>query len=217
MSVIEKTIEYVKETLYNDSSGHDWWHIYRVWKTAKTIGAQYPQTDYLIIELAALLHDIADWKDNNGDFEIGPQVAEKWLTQFEEITDHQINEIKHIIRHLSFKGANAEVVPLSLEGQIVQDADRLDAIGAIGIARTFAFGGSRGSIMHDPNIKPIDHDEKSYVHGKNVNTTVNHFYEKLLLLKDRLNTIHGKKLAEERHKFMETYLSQFFAEWEGEK
>lgn len=217
MSVIDKTIEYVKETLYNDSSGHDWWHIYRVWKTAKTIGAQYPQTDPLIIELAALLHDIADWKDNNGDFEIGPQVAENWLTQFEDITDHQINEIKHIIRHISFKGANAEVVPLSLEGQIVQDADRLDAIGAIGIARTFAFGGSRGNIMHDPYIKPIDHDEKSYVHGNKVNTTVNHFYEKLLLLKDRLNTSYGKKLAEERHKFMETYLHQFFAEWEGEK
>jgi uncharacterized protein len=218
MSVLEKTIEYVKESLYNDSSGHDWWHIYRVWQTAKTIGEQYPKSDNLVIQLSALLHDIADWKDNNGDFEIGPKVAESWLIQFEDITKEQINEIKHIIRHISFKGANSEIVQLSLEGKIVQDADRLDAMGAMGIARTFAFGGSKGNIMYDPNIEPINHvDENSYVHGKKVSTSVNHFYEKLLLLKDRLNTTHGKKLAEERHKFMEEYLNQFFAEWEGKK
>jgi uncharacterized protein len=218
IGVLEKTVAYVKETLYTDASGHDWWHIYRVWQTAKTIGNHYPEADNLVIQLSALLHDIADWKDNNGDFDMGPKVAEAWLLQFEDITQQQINEVKHIIRHISFKGATAEVVQLSLEGQIVQDADRLDAIGAMGIARTFAYGGSRGNLMYDPNIEPIkNQDEESYVHGKKPSTTINHFYEKLLLLKDRLNTEYGKELEQNRHAFMETYLQQFFAEWDGKR
>lgn len=216
MIIIQKTANYVKDTLQNDASGHDWWHIYRVWQTAKTIANHYPEADYLVIELTALLHDIADWKDHNGDFDIGPKTAETWLSQFEAITSSQIADIKHNIKNISFKGANAEIVKLSLEGQIVQDADRLDAIGAIGIARTFAFGGNRGHLMHDPSIKPIENEsEASYVKGNKTNTAINHFYEKLLLLKDRFNTEKGKALALERHQFMENYLKQFYAEWDG--
>ncbi len=218
MPIIEKTIEFVKQRLSGDASGHDWWHIHRVWSNAKTIASHYPQADILVIELAALLHDIADWKDHNGNFDIGPKVATEWLQQFEGISHEQINEIAFIIKHVSFKGANAETVELSLEGQIVQDADRLDAIGAIGIARTFAFGGSRGSLMYDPNIQPkTAMNEKAYVHKNKGNTTINHFYEKLLLLKDRLNTETGKQMANHRHQYMEDFLKQFYAEWNGEK
>lgn len=218
MSIIQKTANYVKETLQNDASGHDWWHIYRVWKTAQTIAKHYPNADHLVIELTALLHDIADWKNHDGDFDIGPKTAEIWLSQFNSITTAQIKDIKHNIKNISFKGANAEIITLSLEGQIVQDADRLDAIGAIGIARTFAFGGNRGHLLHDPNVKPIENEsETSYVKGNKVHTTINHFYEKLLLLKERFNTKKGKELALERHNFMKSFLNQFYNEWDGKK
>lgn len=217
MSIIPKTVEYVKATLYNDASGHDWWHIYRVWNNAKTIAQHHAEADSKVVELAALLHDIADWKDHDGDFDIGPKTARVWMGQFDDITAEQIDAVCHIIRHISFKGAKAKTVELSLEGQIAQDADRLDAIGAIGIARTFAFGGSRGNLMHDPNLQAdLNQDEQAYVNQKN-NTTVNHFYEKLLLLKDKMNTAYGRKLAEERHQVMENFLEQFYAEWEGKK
>lgn len=210
--------EYVKDTLAADSSGHDHWHIYRVWSVAKTIAAEYEEADLLVVELAALLHDIADWKDNTGDFEIGPNVAAQWMNRSEYITDDQKEKVKHIIRHMSFKGAAAEQVNLPLEGLIVQDADRLDAIGAIGIARTFAFGGSRGNRMHEPGSLPMDGaDQTAYVDNTDKGTTINHFYEKLLLLKDRMNTEVAKRLAEERHQVMEDFLVQFYAEWDGHK
>lgn len=218
MSTIDKTIDHVKQLLYNDGSGHDWWHIYRVWNNAKSIAKQYPNADHTVIELTALLHDIADWKDHDGDEEIGPNTAMEWLKNFKEISADQRNQICHIIRHMSFKGANVEEVTLSLEGQIVQDADRLDAIGAVGIARTFSFGGSRGNLMHDPTIKPANHsDKESYYASGSAGTTINHFYEKLLLLKDRMNTEEGKKIATERHEYMQGFLNQFYHEWAGDK
>lgn len=218
MSIIKQTKDYVKKELYNDASGHDWWHIFRVWKNSKLISAHYTQADRKVIELAALLHDIADWKDNGGDFDIGPATARKWLVQFDDINSEQIDQVCDIIKNVSFKGANAEQVALPLEGLIVQDADRLDAIGALGIARTFAFGGNRGHMIYDPNIQYVDHkDEESYVHNKKQTTTINHFYEKLLLLKDRFNTEYGKRIAEERHKYMESFLEQFYGEWNGER
>lgn len=217
MDAIEHTKAYVKSELYDDASGHDWWHIYRVWNNAKLISSHYSDIDHQVIELAALLHDIADWKDHQGDFDIGPKTARIWLERFDDVPKDQIDDICHIIRHISFKGAHAVQEDLSLEGKIVQDADRLDAIGAIGIARTFAFGGSRGNLMYDPNISPEEHDEHSYVHNKKPSTTINHFYEKLLLLKDRMNTTYGREIAEHRHQFMELYLKQFYGEWNGEQ
>lgn len=218
MNTIEKTVEYVKNELYNDASGHDWWHIFRVWNNAKLIASNYNEVDHTVIELAALLHDIADWKDHDGDFDIGPATARKWLEKFDEISNDQVDKVCHIIKNVSFKGANAEQVELQIEGHIVQDADRLDAIGALGISRTFAFGGNRGHMIYDPNIPHIDHkDEASYVHNQKKTTTINHFYEKLLLLKDRFNTEHGKRIAEERHQYMESFLQQFYGEWNGKR
>jgi uncharacterized protein len=210
--IIERTAKHVKAALSGDGSGHDWWHIERVWRMAKRI-AQAESADMLVVELAALLHDIADWKLNNGDSSIGPIMAREWLDSQgvgPSISEH----VCCIIAGISFKGAGVEEPVLSLEGQIVQDADRLDAIGAIGIARAFAYGGSKGRVIYNPTYKPIDHQTAdSYL--KNNGTTISHFYEKLLLLKDRMNTETGKAIAERRHHFMEDYLQQFYEEWEG--
>jgi uncharacterized protein len=218
MKVIQETIKFVKEKLKDDSSGHDWWHIYRVWKTSKNIASNYKNCDQNVIELSALLHDIADWKDNDGDFSLGAKVSREWLANFDSLTKEQIDHICFIVENISFKGANADKPDLSLEGQIVQDADRLDAMGAMGVARTFAYGGHKGQLIYHPEIPPIDHiNETSYVKNNKPSTSVNHFYEKLLLLKDRLNTEFGKKLAHDRHIFMQNFLNQFYKEWEGEK
>ena len=207
--------------MQGESSGHDWWHIYRVWQTAKTI-AQTPDTEgavsdanLLVVELAALLHDIADAKFHNGDEEIGPKTARNFLETLEidaEIVEH----IENIIRHISFKGGNFEKTFHSLELAIVQDADRLDAIGAIGIARTFNYGGFKNRPLYDPSVKP-DLQMSKEAYKSNNAPTINHFYEKLLLLKDRMNTEAGKRMAAQRHQFMEDFLAQFYAEWEGIK
>jgi uncharacterized protein len=167
----------------------------------------------LIVELAALLHDIADWKFHDGDLSVGPKKAKDWLDS--QGVEHTIsNHVCQIIAGVSFKGAGVEPAPLSLEGQVVQDADRLDAIGAIGIARAFAYGGSKGRMIHDPAAKPAEHNSaEEYI--RSCGTTINHFYEKLLLLKDRMNTPSGKTLALERHRFMEDFLRRFHEEWEG--
>lgn len=214
VQVIQETRDYVEEQFSGESTGHDWWHMYRVWKLAKHIASQEPSADSFIVELGALLHDIADWKFNDGDMEAGPKAARKWLESLD--TDEDIIlKIEDIVRNVSFKGANVKQVMNSLEGQIVSDADKLDAVGAIGIARTFAYGGSHGTPIYDPNIKPVQH--KTFEEYKNSKShSINHFYEKLLLLKDKLYTKTAKKIAEHRHEFMENYLKEFYKEWEGE-
>lgn len=212
--VILKTIDFVKISLSEAEGGHDWWHIYRVWKTSKHI-AQNEEVDIFVVELGALLHDIADSKFYNGDEEIGPQKAKIFLESLKvenEIIIHVIN----IINNISFKGGKLTQKFKSTELDVIQDADRLDALGAIGIARTFNYGGFKGRVIYNPEIKPnLNLTKEEY---KNSDApTLNHFYEKLLLLKDRMNTDTGRKMAEERHHFMLSYLDQFYKEWEGEK
>ena len=203
----------MKEYLLGESSGHDWWHVERVWKNAIHIGAQEKSADMFVVELAALLHDIADWKFHDGDDTIGSQKAAEWLSHL-SVDEHTIAHISDIIHDLSFKGADVPATMKTLEGMIVQDADRLDAIGAIGIARTFAYGGAKNREIHNPDIAP--HRHTSFDQYKNTtSTTINHFHEKLLLLKDLMNTDTAKKMATRRHLVMEEFLEEFFHDWEG--
>jgi len=207
--IIENTAAFVKETLKSAEGGHDWWHIERVWTNAKQI-ANTERCDILVVELAALLHDIADSKFNNGDEEIGPATAGNYL-QDQSIAPDVINDVQQIIRHMSFKASFEQSAFYSLELAIVQDADRLDAIGAIGIARAFTYGGFKNREIFNPEIKPNLTMSKEEYKSSSA-PTINHFYEKLLLLKDKMNTITGKKLAEQRHAFMQAYLDQFYTE-----
>ncbi len=210
--IIERTVQYVRQLLEGEGSGHDWWHVYRVWRNAVFI-AEKEKADLFVVELAALLHDIADWKFHDGDDSKGPRAASEWLLKL-NVEEPIIQHVSGIIRDMSFKGAGVDSMMKSPEGKVVQDADRLDAIGAIGIARTFAYGGSTGREMYNPEIPPEKHE--SFEHYKNSKgPTVNHFYEKLLLLKDRMNTGTAKRLAQERHEYMEKFLEQFFREWNG--
>jgi len=212
--VIEKTKNYVRKKFSGESTGHDWWHIYRVWKMARKIGKK-EKADMFIVELGALLHDIADFKFYSGDDTVGPRKASEWLRSL-EVDDEEIKKVSHIIDNVSFKGAKVKSKMESLEGKIVQDADRLDAIGAIGISRTFAFGGSKHRPLYEPNVKPIIHKTfEEYKKGSA--STINHFYEKLLHVKDLMNTDTGKEIAQERHRFVEGYLKRFLEEWEGKK
>jgi uncharacterized protein len=206
---IEKTINFVRKTLENAEGGHDWWHIHRVWLNAKRIAVN-EHADMLIVELAALLHDIADSKFHSGDEEIGPATAGKFLKEL-NMDEAIITHVQQIIRHISFKAGFDKKAFHSKELDIVQDADRLDAIGAIGIARAFSYGGFKGREIFNPEIAPnLNMTKEEY---KNSATpSINHFYEKLLLLKDKMNTATGKQLAEQRHHFMELYLQQFFDE-----
>lgn len=215
VEVVTKTKEFVKKKLKQEGSGHDWWHIYRVWKMAKHIGKK-EKSDLFVIELAALLHDIADWKMYGGDEAIGSRTSKIWLEKL-EVNKEIIEHICEIILTMSFKGAQVKIHPMrTIEGKIVQDADRLDAIGAIGIARTFTFGGHKGRPMWDPNIKPKLHNSSTeYLASSEIGNTINHFYEKLLLLKYRMNTKVAKQLAKNRHHFMEVFLKKFRLEWEG--
>ena len=190
---INQTASHVKTVLSGDGTGHDWWHVYRVWKMARRIG-QAESADLLIVELAALLPDIADWKLHDGDLSVGPIRAKEWMDSL-GLEPSIIDHVCQIIANLSFKGAAMEQPPLSLEGQVVQDADRLDAMGAIGIARAFAYGGAKGRAIYEPAVQPTEHrTAESYLKG---GTSVNHFYEKLLLLKDRMNTVTGKAMAKD--------------------
>lgn len=210
--LISRTASHVQEVLARDSTGHDWWHVYRVWKNAQRIG-QAERADMLVVELAALLHDIADWKLNDGDSTVGPRIARTWLDS-QSVESAISDRVCEIVAGISFKGASVEQPPLSLEGRVVQDADRLDAMGAIGIARAFAYGGSKGRAIHDPAAKSIEHrTAEEYL--KSGGTTINHFHEKLLLLQDRMNTATGQAMARNRHRFMEDYLKRFYEEWEG--
>ncbi|HEY8930280.1 MAG TPA: HD domain-containing protein [Mucilaginibacter sp.] len=207
--IINKTEAFVRQTLQNAEGGHDWWHIHRVWNNAKRI-AKGEQADQLTVELAALLHDIADAKFNNGDEEIGPKIAGEFLQSI-NVDAATIGHVQQIIRNISFKSGFDKPVFKSIELEIVQDADRLDAIGAIGIARAFNYGGFKGREIYNPGIRPnLNMTKEEYKNS--TAPSINHFYEKLLLLKDKMNTQTGKKLAEQRHQFMEAYLEQFYSE-----
>jgi uncharacterized protein len=209
--IIQRTAEFVKKEFQDDSSGHDWWHIYRVWKNALAICA-HEKADEFVVQLAALLHDLDDWKFNANEDET-PHRAKAWMESCK--VDPQTNErVCEIIMHISFKGAQVKNKMDSMEGFIVQDADRLDAIGAIGIGRAFAYGGYKDRPMYDPELAPQMHATfEQYKNSKSA--TINHFYEKLLLLKDMMNTPTAKKIAEVRHDVMLSFLDQFMKEWEG--
>jgi uncharacterized protein len=212
--LIDRTAAYVRQTLQNAEGGHDWWHILRVWNNAKLIAKTEP-ADMLVVELAALLHDIADAKFHNGDEEIGPKTAVTFLQSL-QLDRSVIQHVELIIRNISFKSSFEGSKFYSPELAVVQDADRLDAIGAIGVARAFNYGGFKGRELHNPEISAnLNMSKEEY---KNTTApTINHFYEKLLLLKDKMNTSTAKQLAGQRHQFMETFLEQFYAEWNGER
>jgi uncharacterized protein len=210
--IINNTIIFVKETLADAEGGHDWFHIERVYKNAILIAKKEP-VDEFIVSLGALLHDIADSKFHNGDETIGPKKAREFL--FKQNVDSTIIEhVINIIDNISFKGGNEAQKFKSPELDVVQDADRLDAIGAIGIARCFNYGGFKNRSLYNPDIKPNLNMTKAEYKSSNA-PTINHFYEKLLLLKDRMNTKSGKQIAQERHDYMLTFLDQFYNEWEG--
>lgn len=209
---LNETVAFVKEKLSGAEGGHDWWHIQRVWNLAKKIAGE-EKADMFVVELAALLHDISDPKFNGGIDEAGPRIAEEFLQSLEtepEVTEH----VKQIIANVSFKGGAGQRTFSSLELDIVQDADRLDALGAIGIARAFNYGGFRNRQIYDPDVPPVL-NMSAEEYKSNKGHTINHFYEKLLLLKDRMNTATGRRIAEERHKFMVEYLNRFKSEWDG--
>lgn len=211
-SSIEQTITYVKQELAHAEGGHDWWHIYRVWKTSLEI-AKTETADSEVVQLAALLHDIADSKFHAGDETMGPAKAGQFLKSI-GVDPLIIKHVINIIENISFKGGNFEQDFSSIELDIVQDADRLDAIGAIGIARAFNYGGYKGRQLYNPEIMPeMTMSKEQYKNSGG--PTINHFYEKLLLLKDRMNTVTGKKMAATRHEFMLKYLEQFYREFEG--
>lgn len=213
-SLIDKTIVFVKTTLAQAEGGHDWFHIERVYKNALLIAAT-EICDGEIVQLAALLHDIADSKFHDGDETIGPRIARRFLEE-ENVDSETIDHVVAIIENISFKGGNVARKFFSVELDIVQDADRLDAIGAIGIARTFNYGGFKNRALYNPEIAPnLSMTKEEY--KNNEAPTINHFYEKLLLLKDKMNTQTGRQIAEERHRYMEDFLEQFYAEWEGRK
>lgn len=210
--IIQQTIDFVKQTLQNAEGGHDWWHIYRVWNLSKQI-AKTENVNLFIVELGSLLHDIADSKFNGGNESIGPQKAKDFLKSI-NVNAETIIHIENIISNISFKGGKEIQKFNSAELNVIQDADRLDAMGAIGIARTFNYGGYKNREIYNPEIKPnLNMSKEEY---KNTNApTLNHFYEKLLLLKDKMNTKTGKEMANHRHEFMEKYLTEFYFEWNG--
>ena len=212
--ILSKTEAFIREKLAGDSSGHDWWHIDRVRRNALHI-ARDEGADLFVVELAALLHDVADWKFHGGDDSIGPQTARDWLSRH-EVDGPVIDHVCEIIATVSFKGAGVATEMSTIEGKCVQDGDRLDAIGAVGIGRAFAFGGHFGRAMYDPDVPPEQHQTFAAYKSKG-GPTINHFYEKLLLLKDRMQTATGRRLATERHQFMEQFLDQFFGEWRGDR
>jgi len=212
--IVEKTVNFVKEKLHGAEGGHDWFHIERVYRNALLI-AKSEECDLLVVKLAALLHDIADSKFHNGDETVGPKMARDFLIG-SNVNEETILHVVNIIENISFKGGNSAKTFHSIELDIVQDADRLDAIGAIGIARAFNYGGFKNRQLYNPEKKPkFGMDKEEY--KKSDSPTINHFYEKLLTLKDRMNTKTGKELALARHHYLENFLTQFYDEWEGRK
>lgn len=210
--IIEKTALFIQKKFEGEGTGHDWHHIYRVWKSAENI-AQTEDCNQYIVALAALLHDIADHKFYDGDLLEGSRQTKTWLIAA-GADNETIEKVADIVKRVSYKGANVKDDMPTIEGQVVQDADRLDAIGAIGIARAFAYGGSKHRALYDPTENYEMHETFDAYH-KSESSTVAHFYEKLLLLKDRVHTTTAKKIAEDRHQYMEAFLKQFYAEWEG--
>lgn len=214
VQILEKTVQFVKEKLGDDATGHDYFHIMRVKELAVRL-AKEEGGDVYIAQLAALLHDIADWKFHDGDLNAGPKLATEWLESLGE-SPETVKKVAEIIKEVSYKGAGVKTTPSTIEGKVVQDADRLDALGAIGIARTFAYGGRFERPMYDPDQPPVMHQTfEEYKNSRG--TTFNHFYEKILLLKDRLSTEAARTLAAERHKFVEDFVERFLLEWEGKK
>jgi len=213
--ILQNTIAFVKETLKGAEGGHDWFHIERVFNSAKLIAKEEEPIDAFVVSLGALLHDIADSKFHNGDETIGPKVAREFLEK-QQVSATIIEHIENIIKHISYKGGNFKQGFRSKELDVVQDADRLDAIGAVGIARCFNYGGFKNRELYNPEILPNLHMTKEeYKHTSS--PTINHFYEKLFLLKDMMNTKTGNRIAADRHAYMEQFLEQFYAEWNGEK
>ena len=214
MTIIDNTILFVKQQLKNAEGGHDWFHIERVYKNALLI-AEGEDCNLTVVKLGALLHDIADSKFHGGDETVGPKTARAFL-ESQNVKEDIILHVIAIIENISFKGGNFEKKFNSKELEIVQDADRLDAIGAIGIARTFNYGGFKNRPLYNPNIQPnMNMNKEEYKNSES--PTLNHFYEKLLLLKDKMNTETGKEIAQKRHNFMVSFLSQFYAEWDGQE
>ena len=211
--LVAATAAFIEATFQAEGTGHDWPHIRRVWLVARALAAHTPGTDLEVAELAALLHDIADWKFHGGDYEAGPRAARAWLAS-QQVPEATIARVEQIIREVSFKGLGVETPVSSPEAAVVQDADRLDAIGAIGVGRAFAYGGHKGRPLHDPAVPPVaHHDFEQY--KQSTAPTLNHFYEKLLHLKGRLHTPAARQLAQERHAFMETFVAQFLREWDA--
>ncbi len=209
---IDQTADFVRKQLAQAEAGHDWWHILRVWNQVKLL-LQHEQADRLVCELAALLHDIADSKFHDGDETIGPRIAGEFLNGI-GVDAYVVNHVEDIIKNMSYKASLGQVSFHSKELEIVQDADRLDAIGAIGIARAFHYGGFKNRELYNPGVLPTSNQDKE-AYKNSTAPTINHFYEKLLLLKAKMNTATAKRVAEERHQFMEQYLAQFYREWEA--
>lgn len=211
--LVAKTADFVKKKFAGEGTGHDWWHMYRVWRLAKHIAKEEKGVDLLVVELGALLHDIADFKFHGGDFEAGPRAARKWLESL-KANEEIIGHVEDIVRNISYKGALIKPKLGTLEGQIVHDADKLDATGAVGIARVFSYSGSVGMPIFIPGQPPAT-PEKNPKNLITTSSSINHFHEKLLLLKDRMFTKTGKELAGRRHKYMEEFLKEFHSEWAG--
>jgi uncharacterized protein len=204
---------HARQAFQGDATGHDWFHTDRVRRVALRLAGE-ERADPVVVELAALLHDVDDWKIRDGDHQAGPREAARKLQQWGASPD-LAQQVATIIAELSFKGAGVQTPMSSIEGGCVQDADRLDAIGAIGIARAFAFGGAKGRPLHDPSHRPVLH-ESFETYKKNSGPTLNHFYEKLLLLRDRMQTQAGRRWAQSRHAFLESFVQQFLDEWDGD-
>lgn len=211
--LVERVARSVRRAMEGDGTGHDWWHVWRVWRTADRLARTEPRADRTIVSLGALLHDVGDWKFHDGDEGAASREAARFLRRV-RADKATVGRVGQVCREISFKGAGVADRPTSLEARIVQDADRLDAIGAVGIARTFAYGGATGRQIYEPGVRPVLH--RSFAaYKKSRGHTINHFHEKLLLLKDRLHTREARRLARARHAYLVEFLERFHAEWDG--
>ncbi len=213
--ILKQTALYIQELFQTDSTGHDWWHVYRVWQVAKTIARQEGGADMFIVEMAALLHDLGDYKLSQQGEETAAQAIEQYLAKF-SLPAEIVDAIITVVDKVSFSKNVGKDEKISLEAQIVRDADRLDALGAIGIARVFSYGGAKSRIMYDPTQRPQDYITVQE-RRTSKSSSINHFYEKLLLLSDLMHTKTAKQIAKKRHAYMQQYLDEFYAEWEGTK
>ena len=212
-ALVERVSRSVRRAMAGDGTGHDWWHVWRVWRTAVRLAKTEPRADRTIVELGALLYDLGDWKLHGGDLEAAPREAARLLERL-GAGEALRRRVGQVCREISFKGAGVADRPTTLEARIVQDADRLDALGAVGIARTFAYGGAKGRLIYEPGVRPVLHGSfASYRRSKS--HTINHFHEKLLLLRDRLHTRGARRIARERHAYLVGFLKRFHAEWDG--